>query len=55
MLDSRLKARGSFAGNPGLRERRPEVVWVAPAGRGRANLDELIVSVLAYEGRGKDR
>ncbi|NKJ37589.1 recombinase family protein [Rhizobium sp. SG570] len=38
------KARGRLAGNPGLRERRPEAVRAVSAARGRAYLDELIAS-----------
>jgi DNA invertase Pin-like site-specific DNA recombinase len=38
------KVRGRLAGNPGLRERRPEAVRAIAAARRRAYLDELITS-----------
>lgn len=38
------KARGRLAGNPGLRERRPEAVRAVSAARERAYLDQLIAS-----------
>ena len=41
-------ARGRLAGNPGLRERRPEAVRAVSAARGRAYLDELIVSAQTW-------
>ena len=42
------KARGRLAGNPGLRERRPEAVRAVSAARGRAYLDELIASAQTW-------
>ncbi|NTG29984.1 recombinase family protein [Agrobacterium rhizogenes] len=42
------KARGRLAGNPGLRERRPEAVRAVSAARGRAYLDELISSAQTW-------
>ena len=42
------KARGRLAGNPGLRERRPEAVRAVSAARNRAYLDELIVSAQTW-------
>lgn len=42
------KARGRLAGNPGLRERRPESVRAVSAARRRAYLDELISSAQAW-------
>lgn len=47
------KARGRLAGNPGLRERRPEAVRAISAARQRAYIDDLISSVLmAFQKRG---
>ena len=42
------KARGKLAGNPGLRERRPEAIRAVSAARERAYLDELIVSARTW-------
>ncbi|UFS85335.1 MULTISPECIES: recombinase family protein [Rhizobium] len=42
------KARGRLAGNPGLRERRPEAVRAVSAARRRAYLDELISSAQTW-------
>lgn len=42
------KARGKLAGNPGLRERRPEAIRAVSAARERAYLDELIVSAQTW-------
>lgn len=42
------KARGRLAGNPGLRERRPEAVRAVAAARQRAYLDELITSAQTW-------
>ena len=42
------KARGRMAGNPGLRERRPEAVQAVAAARQRAYLDELISSAQTW-------
>jgi hypothetical protein len=42
------KARGTLAGNPGLRERRPEAVRAVCAVRGRTCLDELISSAQTW-------
>ncbi|MDI5925235.1 recombinase family protein [Rhizobium leguminosarum] len=42
------KARGRLAGNPGLRERRPEAVRAASAARNRVYLDELISSAQTW-------
>lgn len=38
------KARGKLPGNPGLRERRPEVIKAVPKAREKLYLDELIAS-----------
>ncbi|WOS67066.1 MULTISPECIES: recombinase family protein [Sinorhizobium] len=42
------KARGRLAGNPGLRERRPEAIRAVSAARERAYLDELIASAQTW-------
>ncbi|EHS53249.1 Resolvase domain-containing protein [Rhizobium sp. PDO1-076] len=42
------KARGRLAGNPGLRERRPEAVRAIAAARQRAYLDDLITSAQTW-------
>jgi DNA invertase Pin-like site-specific DNA recombinase len=42
------KARGRLAGNPGLRERRPEAVRAVSAARRRAYLDELVSSAQTW-------
>ncbi|CAN7749088.1 recombinase family protein [Rhizobium sp. LjRoot258] len=42
------KARGKLAGNPGLRERRPEAVRAVSAARRQAYLDELISSAQTW-------
>ncbi|TCN17630.1 recombinase family protein [Sinorhizobium americanum] len=42
------KARGRLAGNPGLRERRPEAIRAISAARERAYLDELIASAQTW-------
>ncbi|MHC2303510.1 recombinase family protein [Rhizobium mongolense] len=42
------KARGRLAGNPGLRERRPEALRAVSAARNRAYLDELISSAQTW-------
>ncbi|WEX91388.1 recombinase family protein (plasmid) [Sinorhizobium garamanticum] len=42
------KARGRLAGNPGLRERRPEAVRAVSVARERAYLDELISSAQTW-------
>lgn len=42
------KARGRLAGNPGLRERRPEAVRAVSAARDRAYLDALTSSAPAW-------
>ena len=42
------KARGRLAGNPGLRERRPEAVRAIAAARERACLDDLITSAQTW-------
>ncbi|AMY04038.1 recombinase family protein [Mesorhizobium ciceri] len=42
------KARGRLAGNPGLRERRPEAVRAIAAARERAYLDDLITSAQTW-------
>ncbi|WFU92114.1 recombinase family protein (plasmid) [Rhizobium sp. CC1099] len=42
------KARGRLAGNPGLRERRPEAVRAISAARNRAYLDEVISSAQTW-------
>ncbi|RWD38860.1 MAG: recombinase family protein, partial [Mesorhizobium sp.] len=42
------KARGRLAGNPGLRERRPEAVRAIAAARERAYIDDLITSAQTW-------
>ncbi|RWX59003.1 recombinase family protein, partial [Mesorhizobium sp. M4B.F.Ca.ET.089.01.1.1] len=42
------KARGRLAGNPGLRERRPDAVRAISAARQRAYLDDLITSAQTW-------
>lgn len=42
------KARGRLAGNPGLRERRPEAIQAVSAARERAYLDELIAAAQTW-------
>jgi DNA invertase Pin-like site-specific DNA recombinase len=42
------KARGRLAGNPGLRERRPEAIRAAAAAKNRVYLDELITSAQTW-------
>src|SRR5690606_34277990 len=42
------KARGRLAGNPGLRERRPEAVRAVSAARQRAYIDDLITSAQTW-------
>lgn len=42
------KARGRLAGNPGLRERRPEAVRAVAAARQQAYLDDLIASAQTW-------
>ncbi|KQZ60452.1 DNA invertase [Rhizobium sp. Root149] len=42
------KARGRLAGNPGLRERRPDAIRAISAARDRAYLEELLVSVQTW-------
>lgn len=42
------KARGRVAGNPGLRERRPEAIRTAAAAKNQIYLDELITSAQAW-------
>ncbi|MBB3428306.1 DNA invertase Pin-like site-specific DNA recombinase [Rhizobium sp. BK312] len=42
------KARGKLAGNPGLRERRPDAIRAASAARERAYLDELLTSAQSW-------
>lgn len=42
------KARGRLAGNPGLRERRPEAIRAASAAKNRVYLDELITSAQTW-------
>ncbi|MFC0808945.1 recombinase family protein [Ensifer sp. P24N7] len=42
------KARGRLAGNPGLRERRPEAIRAVSVARERAYLDELIASAQTW-------
>ena len=42
------KARGRLAGNPGLRERRPEAVRAIAAARERAYIDDLISSAQTW-------
>jgi hypothetical protein len=42
------KARGRLAGNPGLRERRPEAVRAVSAARSRAYLDEVVASAQTW-------
>ncbi|APG87331.1 phage DNA invertase (plasmid) [Sinorhizobium americanum CCGM7] len=42
------QARGRLAGNPGLRERRPEAIRAVAAARERAYLDDLIASAQAW-------
>ncbi len=42
------KARGRLAGNPGLRECRPEAIRAVAAARERAYLDELIASAQTW-------
>jgi DNA invertase Pin-like site-specific DNA recombinase len=42
------KARGRLAGNPGLRERRPEAIQAAAAARNRIYLDEITASAQTW-------
>lgn len=42
------KARGRIAGNPGLRERRPEAIRAVSAARKRAYLEELLISAQTW-------
>lgn len=42
------KARGRLAGNPGLRERRPEAIRAVSAARNRAYLEELLTSAQTW-------
>ncbi|MBO9195359.1 recombinase family protein [Rhizobium sp. 16-449-1b] len=42
------KTRGRVAGNPGLRERRPEAIRAAAAARNQVYLDELITSAQTW-------
>lgn len=42
------KARGRLAGNPGLRERRPDAIRAVSAARDRAYLDELLTSAQTW-------
>lgn len=42
------KARGKLAGNPGLRERRPEAIRAASAARQRVYVGDLIASASAW-------
>jgi DNA invertase Pin-like site-specific DNA recombinase len=42
------KARGKLAGNPGLRERRPEAIRAASAARQRVYIGDLIASAPAW-------
>ena len=42
------KARGRIAGNPGLRERRPEAIRIAAAAKNQLYLDELITSAQTW-------
>ena len=42
------KARGRLAGNPGLRERRPEAIRAVSVARGRAYLDDLLTSAQTW-------
>ncbi|HEY9211536.1 MAG TPA: recombinase family protein [Ancylobacter sp.] len=42
------KARGKIAGNPGLRERRPEAIRAASAARQRVYVGDLIASASAW-------
>ncbi len=42
------KARGRVAGNPGLRERRPEAIRAAAAARNQTYLDELTMSAQTW-------
>lgn len=42
------KARGRLAGNPGLRERRPEAIRAVSVARDRAYLDDLLTSAQTW-------